>query len=275
MTQMTQMPARPISGLRPPAGRAHPRRVSHVVSAVASASSAALVILFICVSACVTVDIRPSVVELLPRDANDELQLVISPTIDPTTMATTRLGAVGGREVFSSRERNAGSTRTVLFERADRSSALWPLLEVGFEDGLFNDGSAELIATPDRTFLVIRVDVPGTGNFNADVVLHWNGRGWVEVDAAKWLADFELPRCYEIWKGARADLEAFRGRSAVWVEGDANCCPSGGEVTATLELRDRAIRVRSQEPKLVPLETLRKGPERAEALKACEAGTKP
>lgn len=272
MTQMTQMPARPISGLRPPAGRAHPLRVSHVVSSV---SSAALVILFICVSACVTVDIRPSVVELLPRDANDELQLVISPTIDPNTVTTTRLGAVGGREVFASRQRNAGSTRTVLFERAGRSGALWPLLEVGFEDGLFGDGSAELVATPDRTFLVIRVDVPGTGNFNADVVLHWSGEGWVQVDAAKWLTDFDLPRCYEIWKGARADLQTFRGRSAVWVEGDANCCPSGGEVTATLELRDRAIRVRSQEPKLVPLETLRKDPERAEVLKACESGTKP
>ena len=242
---------------------------------MSSASSAALVILSICVSACVTVNVQPTVVELLPRGANDELQLNVSPAIDPNTVTTTRLGAVGGRDVFASTRRSDGSTRTILFERAVQSGALRPLLEVAFEEGLFNGGSAELVAAADRTFLVVRVDVPGTGNFNQDVVLHWHAGRWQQIDGNAWLSEFTLPPCYEIWKGRRADLKALRGDSAVWVAGDANCCPSGGEVSADLEVRDRALRIRMQASKLAELDAFRKDPERAEALKACQAGTKP
>lgn len=242
---------------------------------MSSVSSVALVILSICVSGCVTVDLQPTVVELLPPDANEELKLNVAPAIDPNTVTTTRLGAVGGRDVFASTERSADSTRTVLFERVGQSGALQPLLEVGFEEGLFGDGSAELVATTARTFLVVRVDVPGTGNFNQDVVLHWNADRWQQIDGNAWLSDFKLPPCYEIWKGRRAELKALRGESAVWVAGDANCCPSGGEVSADLEVRDRALRIRQQASKLAELDTFRKDPERAEALKTCQAGAKP
>ena len=63
--------------------------------------------------------------------------------------------------------------------------------------------------------------------------------------------------------------------SAVWVARDANCCPSGGEVSAELEVRDRALRVRMQGSKLTDLETFRKDPGHADAIKACEAGKAP
>ena len=217
----------------------------------------------------------PTIVELLPLDAADELSVTLSPAIDLHSVATTRLGAVGGREVLASTERGSDAMRTVLFERVSPGASLQPLLEVVLPHGLFGGGSAELVTTPQRTFLVVRVDVPGTGSFNQDVVLHWNAGRWEQLDPNAWLSEFTLPPCFEIWKGRRADLKALRGVSAVWVAGDANCCPSGGEVSAELEVRGRALRVRMQGSKLTDLETFRKDPGHADAIKACEAGKAP
>jgi hypothetical protein len=99
--------------------------------------------------------------------------------------------------------------------------------------------------------------------------LQWSGGRWLQIEAEKWLTEVQLPPCYGIWKGRRPDLQTMQAQSSVWVEGDPNCCPTGGEVAVTLEIRDRALHVGSQQPKLVPLEKLQQEPEYAKAIKTC------
>ena len=90
-------------------------------------------------------------------------------------------------------------------------------------------------------FLVVPGRVAGTGSFIDDrVLMPTMGRGWVAVRAAPfdpetgdgWLAGLtaHLPPGHGIWKGIRVDYATLTGTTAVWRDGDANCCPSGGEV---------------------------------------------
>ncbi len=232
-------------------------------------------------------------VDLLPVTADDELQIVIAPVKHAQAAGVLlnrcqnvanlcsfgRLGTVDGREIYYLTMRQPDSlperqTRTVILDGVAASSdPLRPLLEVSFQEGILGGGAAEFHSTDAGPVIAIRIDVPGTGAFNNDVVLQWTGGRWAQIDANKWVSEITLPPCYAIWKGRRADLKTMRGQSSVWVAGDANCCPSGGDVTAALEIRDRAIRVRSQQPQLVPLEKFQKEPDRAPELKKCMSGT--
>lgn len=234
----------------------------------------------------------PVPVDLLPGADADELQLVVAPVKHAQAAGVLlsrcqnvvnlctfgRLGTVDGREIYFLTLRQPDSlperqTRTVILDGiAASTTPLRALLEVSFQEGILGGGTAEFHETDAGPVIAIRIDVPGTGSFNNDVVLQWTNRRWSQIDPNKWVSELTLPPCYEIWKGRRADLKAMRGQSSVWVAGDANCCPSGGDVTAALEIRDRAIRVRHQQPQLVPLEKFQKEPDRARELKACMSG---
>ena len=246
-------------------------------------------VLVACVIASGAPLLAQSPVDLLPRQSDDDLRLVVAPAkyAQPAGVFANRcqnvanlctfgrLGRVADRDVFFLTLRQPDSlperqTRTVLLDGVGTSTApLRPLLEAGFQEGILGGGAVEFHATDAGASIAIRIDVPGTGSFNNDVVLQWTSGRWVEIDANTWVSELTLPQCYEIWKGRRADLKTLRGQTPVWVAGDANCCPSGGEVTATLEIRDRAIHVRSQQPQLVPFEKFQKDPARARELKAC------
>ena len=217
----------------------------------------------------------PPAVDLLPRDAAEELAVAARPAGSRETAdGLTRLGEVDGRELFFVQDKNAATLRTLIVDRPSGTGAVQPLLEVKFEEGLFGGGQVELVSSPEYTVLVTQIDVPGTGSFTADVVLQWTAGRWMQIEAEKWLSEVQLPPCYGIWKGRRPDLRTMQANSAVWVEGDANCCPTGGEVTVALEIRDRAIHVRSQQPKLVPLDKLQQDPDYAKAIKDCLAAKK-
>jgi hypothetical protein len=129
---------------------------------------------------------------------------------------------------------------------------LRPLIEATYDKSLYRGGEPALHATRYGPMIVMPFDVPGTGNMNRDVVLQWTGTQWQQIDAQRWPSDLQLPRCYGIWKGRHLNLDTWQLTSPVWADGDANCCPTGGEIHATLELRDRAIRVAAQRPALVP-----------------------
>lgn len=96
-------------------------------------------------------------------------------------------------------------------------------------------------------FLIVPGRYTGTGSFIEDrVFLPNHGRGWTRIGAAAfdpesrtgWIDGLKahLPEGHGIWKGIRVDYAALTGSSAVWREGDANCCPSGGEISFRLRV---------------------------------------
>ena len=219
--------------------------------------------------------------------ADPDLKLVVEPSPQPIRLdaiaarcrqsngcSFSWFGRAGNGELHfvarSSLGKDADYGVITLFELRE-PELLRPLIEVTYDKSLFLGGKPTLHTTRYGPMIVIPFDVPGTGNFNRDVVLHWTGTQWQQIDAEKWSSDLQLPRCYGLWKGRRLNLDTWQLTSAVWVEGDANCCPTGGEIQATFELRDRAIRVATQRPALVPLAKLERDPDRGDQLKKCLA----
>lgn len=234
---------------------------------------------------------RKPPVDLLPRQAgDDQLQwLVVAPerapqapdalrahcAESPGTCTFEALGAVAGRQLYYLLERDpdpvpeaARSGRTVLFDESAATEPLRPLLEVGYDLGVRFGQVPELHHTPYGVIVVLPIAVPGTGHFNEDILLLWKSERWLQIDSQSWMQDLRLPPCYGVWKGQRVDLRTWKMTTGVWVEGDGNCCPSGGEVAATLELRARAVRVKAQHATLVPIPELRQ-PWREPRLKDC------
>jgi len=96
-------------------------------------------------------------------------------------------------------------------------------------------------------FLIVPGRYAGTGSFIEDrIFMADHGRGWTEIAAAGldlergkgWIDGLTLflPPGHGIWKGILVDYATLTGTSAVWREGDANCCPSGGEISFRLRV---------------------------------------
>jgi hypothetical protein len=96
-------------------------------------------------------------------------------------------------------------------------------------------------------FLIVPGRYASTGSFVEDSVFMPNhGRGWTEIGATGldpetgkgWIEGLRphLPPGHGIWKGIRVDYATLTGSSAVWRDGDANCCPSGGEIRFRLRV---------------------------------------
>jgi hypothetical protein len=216
-----------------------------------------------------------------------ELKLVVEPSPQPVRLdalaarckqpngcAFSWLGRAGNGELhyaIRSRFGNDPDYGVVTVFELREPELLRPLIEAIYDKSLYLGGKPTLHATPYGPMIMMPFDVPGTGNMNRDVVLHWTGTEWQQIDVQRWPSELQLPRCYGIWKGRRVNLDTWQLTSPVWADGDANCCPTGGDVHATLELRDRAIHVATQRPALVPLSTLAAHPDRGDGLKKCLA----
>jgi hypothetical protein len=225
-------------------------------------------------------------VSMLGGAGNAELRLVVEPSppvrLDALAARCKQsndcsfswLGRAGNGELHYSVQSRRGNDSDygviTLFELRE-PELLRPLVEATYDKNLYLGGPPTLHATRYGPMILMPFDEPGTGNLNADVVLHWTGTQWQQIDLDKWSADVQLPRCYGIWKGRRLNLDTWQYTSAVWAEGDYNCCPTGGEIHATLELRDLAIRVATQRSALVPLSKLANDPDRGDRLKKCLA----
>lgn len=102
---------------------------------------------------------------------------------------------------------------------------------------------ARLIEHANETFLLIPVLIPGTGAFTEDFLFAWKGSYWQEVDTKSWEKAIDLPPCYGIWKGPWIDFEKLSFDSQVWIDGDGNCCGSGGSVSVKFQIARDALRV--------------------------------
>lgn len=105
-----------------------------------------------------------------------------------------------------------------------------------------------LLTVEGEMYVAVAGRMQGTGNGNADALFHWSpgaAEPLVQVDNWSWrdqLAE-QLPTGLEVWKGVDfhyADSELWAW-TKLWQSNDGNCCPSGGEATLGLEIRDDAL----------------------------------
>ena len=104
------------------------------------------------------------------------------------------------------------------------------------EIGMFNYGKPEIIKNQIGTFLLVPIQLTGTGHGNASQVYFWDGRTWRPLDTQAWLTDLRarLPRDREIRKGVWPDFRTLKTNVPLYKREDPNASPSGG--TALIEL---------------------------------------
>lgn len=105
-----------------------------------------------------------------------------------------------------------------------------------------------LLMIGEQLYVAVAGRMQGTGNGNADVLFRWSpgaAEPLVQVDNWSWREqlDQRLPTGLEVWKGVDyhyGDGEV-RAWTKLWQANDGNCCPSGGEATLGLEIREDVL----------------------------------
>jgi len=106
---------------------------------------------------------------------------------------------------------------------------------------------AEIYRNKSGALLDIAGFIDGTGNVNVGRYFVYRNGKWRMIDSWTWEKDLQkrLPKGFGIWKGLRPDLRKMVCDSPVWKEGDANCCPTGGETHMTLTLMGEKLSISS------------------------------
>ena len=158
--------------------------------------------------------------------------------------------AQAGTEIISLAARWAEDGRpmlgTELLARDTATRRVRTLFRVTIEQSFGATSHIEVFASPAGPLLRVPVLLSGTGAFNRHFHFLWRDGAWQEIDAEGWLRAVALPPGHGIWKGVIMEPRDFTARSAIWREGDGNCCPSGGEVEVRLTLRGRTLEIASQ-----------------------------
>lgn len=102
---------------------------------------------------------------------------------------------------------------------------------------------AVVLRKPAGVFLHIPVRYSGTGALRDDFLFHWKDDHWQEVDTLSWIKEINLPACYGLWKGPFVDFESLSLDMPVWIDGDANCCPTGGTLRVQFAIQGDALKV--------------------------------
>ena len=100
-----------------------------------------------------------------------------------------------------------------------------------------------ILPTPRGTLLTLPGHISGTGNFSAETLFLWRDGSWREIDTSSWIDQLvaRLPKGVGAWKGIYPDWRTMTARTALWRDGDANCCPHAGSATVTLRLDHERI----------------------------------
>ena len=102
---------------------------------------------------------------------------------------------------------------------------------------------AVVLHEPGGDLLHVQVRYSGSGALRDDVLLAWRADHWQEIDTLSWIKSIRLPPCYGLWKGPFLDLAALKLEMDVWIDGDGNCCPTGGRLLATFAVEKDALAV--------------------------------
>ncbi|MEQ1885536.1 MAG: hypothetical protein ABL967_10780 [Bryobacteraceae bacterium] len=93
--------------------------------------------------------------------------------------------------------------------------------------------------------LPIVLDGTGVGN-ESEYYLREKG-AWARIESESWRVELlrKIPSGLQIRKGIWPDFEAMTAEIALYRDGDANCCPSGGSAVAHLSLRAKRLALTS------------------------------
>lgn len=137
------------------------------------------------------------------------------------------------------------NTAVVILEQHEEE--LLPIFQAFGEGQIGADWFEEpkLLHVADNDVLYLPHRFSGTGAVNEDQYLLLRNGRWNEIDTESWRDELNkrLPAGTGIWKGVELDLQKMRAESALWKDGDANCCPSGGKVQIDFALRDLRLEI--------------------------------
>ncbi len=93
----------------------------------------------------------------------------------------------------------------------------------------------------------------GSGGGNADLLYVKRGETWVEIETTSWRDTLEdrLPKGFSAWQGIDYDFNGMGGRSPLWRDSDANCCPSGGSMTLGFSIKGTSLMLDEVDPDIV------------------------
>ncbi|HVE87123.1 MAG TPA: hypothetical protein VND93_29915 [Myxococcales bacterium] len=108
-------------------------------------------------------------------------------------------------------------------------------------------GDPELHRAGGAVLLVVPERFPQNGHSDGDHALVLEAGRWVPVDTEDWKRRLEarLPPMRAADTYVRIDWDALTGRGPMRFPDDPICCPTGGRVTAWLELREHRLAIRS------------------------------
>lgn len=138
--------------------------------------------------------------------------------------------------------RENGVTGVMVYEFTSYNDRLHPVI-------WYNDGNSVFEAPrfyPQHGgLLVIEGVLPGSIQEDRSLAFLWSDERWQEIDGWSWRDEFRrrLPAGLEVRGGLRVRYPSLMVRQALWREDDASCCPSGGEVAATLRLNGRRLTI--------------------------------
>lgn len=103
----------------------------------------------------------------------------------------------------------------------------------------------EVVENGYGKILVIPERLTGTGAGTDARYLIWTRGRWKRIESDSWRRDLQarLPDRHGIRKGIPVDIRNMRFESPLWRDGDANCCPTGGNVRVELIIRDGRLEI--------------------------------
>jgi len=172
---------------------------------------------------------------------------VLSPESEPdTACSVTAFGPVAGDKTlgYQLQTYKDGEMQMAMGVVVFRPAAdtLTPVIAVGGTDAYFAAPAA--IDSPFGRLLWVAGHLSGTGNLNAERLFRYDKGAFVEVDVTSWLGDLQkkVPKGWGAWKGVYPDYRKFTASTALWHDGDGNCCPTAGRTTIKLALEhDRLV----------------------------------
>ncbi|MGG5810114.1 hypothetical protein [Falsiroseomonas sp. CW058] len=117
----------------------------------------------------------------------------------------------------------------------------WRLLGWSFEGHHFD--APRLVEHEGGWLLHLPGRGGGSGSVNTDLLYRLDRTGWAEVETEGWLAALpgRLPPGLGVWQAVEYDFEDLAARAALWRDGDANCCPTGGRARFDLRIEGRSV----------------------------------
>ena len=104
------------------------------------------------------------------------------------------------------------------------------LLGWSFEGHAYD--APRLVTGSHGLLLHVRGTAGGTGSANADLLYLLGSQGWQEIETESWLAVLpsRLPVGLASRQAVTYDFSQMMAEARLWHSGDANCCPTGGNV---------------------------------------------